>query len=360
MKVPSDPYGENMAKGSKKASEVNEPSMIVKPISRMGGLDNIHAALIVVIAILIAIVLVISYSKPVLVKTSQLNCTYGSLNGGCVTPIHNASQVRSIVENKLADYAYLNTSLYVLAYLSNVSAMSLSYVPSSSQWLATLPVKNPVANGTLMVSMLINDATGQVTSVYIQSFTPPNVTNNIVVAPGVIKLVKQSACTSGPAKVQWFLDPYAPGAVQSLLNATALQSKFGAKMNLSMNILSSQYTQSVASTYGSNNADALGQYIFCASGQKQKFPLFVANLNIAYDNAYLSPNTLASVAATSGLNTTALSACISSSSSAINAQALLAQFYGIVISPSVVTDCAYMSLPSTANSAICYGNSTMC
>ncbi len=351
-----------MAKSQKKTNEVKEPSIIVRPVARMGGLDNIHVALLVLVAILIAIVVVVSYSRPVLVKTIS-NCTYGALNGTCYTPAQNVSSIKGIVEKTLASYAYVNSPTYVLAYMSNVSAINASFIPTSGEWLASFPFNEPEANGStakVVLSMLISDKTGKLVGVSSNIGIPSSPTNNTVVSEGVIKIAKQISCAEPtPLHVQWFMDPYAPSAIQSLSNVTNIQSTYGSKVNLTINIIQSQYTQQYADTYGTGNALALGAYVFCASRQGN-FTRFSNNLQTAYDGQYMPPSELASIASSSGLNSSSLNMCVNGADHQISAQTLLGQFYGVDITPSVVTDCEYMSLPTTERGAICYSNSTLC
>ena len=348
---------------SKKQADVKEPSILVRPIRKLGGLDNIHLALLVLVAILIALVVVVSYSKPVIVKSisnSSLNCTYSAVNGTCANPMHNATQIKLSVERQLANYQYLNSSLSQIAYLANVSAMNLTYAPASRMWYASLPVQNPSASGTFVLTMTVNDITGSVQSASIQTVLPPILSQSYVASQGVIRDAKASVCAiQQPLHIQWFIDPYAPGAVQSLLNYTALQRRYGSKINASVDIIFSQYTTAYANAFGTSNAQALGQYTYCASSQPN-FKLFAATLNSAFTNSYMSPNNLNAIAQSSGLNMGSLASCLNASSTSISAQELLAQYYGIVFTPTAVTNCEYISVPPTVRNAVCYSNSTMC
>ena len=111
--------------------------------------------------------------------------------------------------------------------------------------------------------------------------------------------------------------------------------------------------------YGTANSQLLGQYIFCAS-QQPNFRSFASNLNSLYSGSYVPGPVLSNVANFSGLNYPALTSCIGSSMSAINAQALLASYYNITQTPLVVVNCQYLAIPQTAPKAFCYNNSTMC
>ena len=64
----------------KKEKKIKEPSIIIRPIGKLGGLDNLHATLIIVIVLMFALLLFISYSKPIIVlnNMNQSNNTTAS------------------------------------------------------------------------------------------------------------------------------------------------------------------------------------------------------------------------------------------------------------------------------------------
>ena len=140
----------------KQEKRSKEPQIIVKPLGRFGGLDNLHITLAVVVVLLIALLLVISYSKPILVLPAN-NTT------SALAPVHNATQVRAVVEQELASYGGVNGSLSLLPYISNVSSMKLGYSNSSHDWYATVSATNPVGNVAFNVSFIISDANMSVT-----------------------------------------------------------------------------------------------------------------------------------------------------------------------------------------------------
>ena len=355
-----------MQKGrsEKGTQQGNEPRIMIKPIGKYGGLDNIHVALLVLASILIAIVLALAYAKPVAivaVPNASLNCTYGSYNGTCVLPVHNATQVRLIAEHALASYAIINSSLYVIAYYANVSAMDVSYIPTLGEWYVTLPIANNSVTGHIDYALTIDDRTGKVIGSYFRSFTPGEA-NNTVVAQGVMEISKGAYCGGTPTKAQWFIDPYAPGSVLSLEVLANIENKFGSNVNASIDLLESQYTTSIEAVQGTSNTLALGQYIFCAQKQgTATFTKFAQTLNAAYGNVYIPMSVLDTVANDSGVNMTRLNSCIGNlTSTTYTAQTLLALHYGIIQTPNVVTDCNYLSTPATESSALCYVNSTLC
>ncbi|MDE1851791.1 MAG: hypothetical protein KGH69_03840 [Candidatus Micrarchaeota archaeon] len=349
-----------MAKKSKTA-DIKEPSIIVKPLSRFGGLDSIHMALVILVIVLVLLLLAIAYNRPVLVQNISPNgsCAYGAYNGTCISPNYNASQVKGIAERLLASYASMNSTLALIPYITNVSAIQAEYMPSARQWYVSVRASNPITNQSFNISAIIDDANGSVVMPFQETVNPTPLSQNQVVSAGVVKLYGKVPClqANGTVPVYWFMDPYAPGALGSLANYTQLEHDYGSKVNMSLEILYSQYSQGIGGAHGQDNAAQLGKYLFCASSQ-QNFANFSGSL--AAFNGYISPATLASIANISKLDTVRLNSCLASSQNPINSQALLAKYYNITSTPIAVADCQYMALPQTARNAICHSGSGIC
>ncbi|MDE1823386.1 MAG: hypothetical protein KGI00_00975 [Candidatus Micrarchaeota archaeon] len=341
--------------------DIDEPSIIVKPLSKFGGLDNIHVALLGLVVILILLLLVVSYNKQVLVKnvSSNSTCVYGAVNGTCVTPHYNSSQIKGITERLLASYANLNTSLSLIPYITNVSAIEAQYMPSAKEWYVSVRANNPLQNRSFNLSAVISDTDGSVVMTFIETINPTPLSSNYVASAGIVRLYGKVPCLqgNGAVPVYWFIDPYAPGALQSLQNYTQLQRSFGSKVNMSLEILYSQYSQNIGKADGQDNTQQLGKYLFCASAQRN-FANFSGSLSSF--QGYISPGTLSSMANISKLDIAQLNSCLASSQSTINAQAILAQYYNITTTPVAVADCQYMAIPQTARSAICYSRNGLC
>lgn len=345
-----------MAKLSKE--NIKEPSIIVKPIRRLGGLDNIHVALIVLVGILVLLLLFISYTKQtVYIHSNQTNSTNSSNN----TPIHNASQVKLSVEKLLASYGAVNGSISALPYSSNVTAMNVTYLPSDKAWYVSVPLTIS-STQPIYFSALVSDANISDIIPSLQTVVPSQITKNYVISDGIVKLAGQFGCTTlNPLKVYWFVDPYAPGGITTLSNLTSLEQQFGSKVNFSVEILFTQYYGQVAKQYGANKTQELGGYLYCASQQgPSSFSRFVSALNSVYSSAFVSPATLSNLSTDSDLNASILNNCLATFPTKASAQAQLAQYYSIVATPSVLTSCQYVSIPQTTRQAICYANSTLC
>ena len=310
------------------------------------------------VAILVALLLMVSYYKPSLpanytqTTTVSTNSTYSTA--------HTPAQIKAIAEQYLASYAQTNSSLSLLPYYSNVSAMSVRYMPSSKDWYVQIPSTNPSDNSTYYLSAVISDANGSVVTPFIELAKPPALYKNQVVAPGVVQLAGKSSCLSqNPLNLYWFIDAYAPGSVQSLTTAAALESRYGSKVNVSVKILYGSSTEAIARQVGTAASQELGKYILCSSLQP-RFSGFASSLNSVYDSSYVSQNTLQSLASSAGLNQSELSSCVSGVDSTINAQTLLAQYYNITSNPSIIVDCEYQTIPQQVNKAACYANSSLC
>ena len=348
-------------KDAKALENIKEPTILIRPITRLGGLDNIHVALIALVIILIALLLVISYSKPYSIRNATNGtCSVTALNGSCASPIHNATQIKQLTEQLLASYAFANSSLSVLPYYANVSKINASYSPESKSWFVIIPSTNPVSNSAYDLEVEISDTNTNVIVPFFQIPRPSTITKNKVVTQGVIQIANKATCvTKSPLQIYWFADPYSPGSMASLTNLLNTQSIYGNKVNATLRVLFGSSTQTIANQVGESNAQALGMYIVCASSDRA-FNHFVYAVNSSYTGGYVSPNTLLSIAQTTGVNTSNLNNCLNTVATTITNQALFANYYNISSTPAIVTDCQYLSIPQTENKAICYANSTLC
>ncbi len=348
---------------TKLSKDIKEPSILVKPVSRFGGLDTIHVGLIILVAILVLTILVMSYNTKITITNATnvtQQCKYGAANGTCITPVHNQSQVMMYAKRVLAGYINFNSSLSLLPYLSNVSAMNVSYLAGSREWYASVPYKSPTSNSSYIITMAIRDSNLSLAGVLFQGVGPAVISASYVAAPGVVHLAGQTGCLTGNSvKADWIVDPYAPGGISSLVAATKLRNEFGSSLNLSVDALFTQYSTTIAGTYGLNNTMNLERYMICGSVQSN-FTGFVSALNASYPGTYMPESVLQGIVQRSGFNMTSLGSCMASSQQLIDAQYALAKHYNVTSSPVVVTDCQYESLPQTARQGICYSDPSLC
>ena len=340
----------------------SEPNLIIKPIGRLGGLDGIHVVLVLLLVVALALLLYISYAKQsILVITNQsanqtintTNCVYGFYKNSCVNPIHNATQIKLIFENLLASYSTVNNQDSLIPFISNTSQIKEYYSPSNKTWIVTVTEKDIQSNTTFLFSAIINDTNTSKIIPSIQTILPTIKSKNLVTGNGYIDLTNKTSCiTENTTPVYWFIDPYSPGSINSLSYYEQIQKSFNKSVSPDLYILYTQYSQEIANEYGLQNATMMGKYLFCASKQPN-FDQFASTLNLSYQNLYISTSQLNLIAKNSNLNITQLSQCISTSGTAINRQAIVANYYNVTSSPFVIIGCKYQAIPQSAYQAIC-------
>ena len=238
--------------------------------------------------------------------------------------------------------------------------MNATYLPLSGEWYVSLKAANLGSNSTFLVSFLVSDSNLSKITPSIQTAVPSMILGNQEVSQGVIKLAGKYACLNqSPVNAYWFIDPYAPGSISSLVNATSIERGLGGKANVTIKIVYGAATQHIGQGYGLGNAQLLGQYVLCAS-QQPNFRSFASNLNSLYSGSYVPRSALTNVANVSGLNYTALNSCVGNTTQEINAQELLANYYNITQTPLVIVNCEYLSIPQTALRAFCYVSNSLC
>lgn len=342
--------------------------IVVKPIGRLGGLDRIHVALIALVLIMLALLLMVSYSKPVIVTNSSLanatatTCHYTYTNGTCAYPAHTRAEVLTQVDRILASYDNLPGDYGLIPYFSYINNDTAAYIPDNRTWYVAVPALNPLTGNTFYETFALYDSNLSIKFASVQGVQPATVGNNQVVAQGVVSLSGKFACGSGNStSVMWFIDPYETGAVQSLQYATAIENRFHSRANVSLELLYGPASQQIANSNGATNTEQLERYLLCASRQSNS-TRFYSNLQSAYSNQYIQQSVLSGIANVSRLNTTQLNLCVNSvnTTTQLNRQALLAEYYNITTTPAVVVSCRYLAIPSTAENAACYSDPNLC
>ncbi len=340
-----------MDKKSRKAKNAiaKEPVFLVKRASKLGGLDYLHVALIALVIVLIALAFSLANFKSVIV------CQYGiSSNSTCITPKYNQSQVLQAAGKVLANYQYVNSSLSILTYYSYLNKSKVSYQPSTNTWSVIVPYKDPFTNSTLNVSMEFYDSNLSLETPFIQMVKPKSVTNNYVVAQGVVAISDKTTCVSNtPEPVYLITDPYAPGAIHSILQAINISKNYPNKINMSYKFVFSGYSISNYKQYGEKQTQLLGAYLACGSVQKE-FPQFMDTLQATYNGIPLPNDTLYSMAQASGFNMSAFGTCMANVPSKLIGQEQLASFYNVTFTPIYIANCKYEAIPSTANELVNY------
>ncbi|MCL5101984.1 MAG: hypothetical protein M1544_01335 [Candidatus Marsarchaeota archaeon] len=344
---------------SKKKARANgnaekEPVFLVKKASRFGGLDYLHIALIVLVVVLVALAFSLANFKSVIV------CQYGmSVNGTCITPKYNQSQVLNAAAKVLANYQYINSTLSILTYYSLINQSKVSYQPSTNTWSVITPYRDPYTNTTLNVSMEFYGSNLSLETPFIQMLKPKIISNNSVVAQGVLGINGKTTCVSNtPEPVYLITDPYAPGAISSIMQAINMSRNYSKEINMSYKFVFSGYSISHYKTYGEQETQLLGAYLACGSVQ-QNFTKFMGILSNVYNGEPISNTTLYSMAQGAGFNMSSFGDCMVNAPATLSAQAELASFYGITTTPVFIANCKYEAIPATANELLNYSLSQL-
>lgn len=313
-------------------SKPAEPIFLIRPAVKNLGLDYLHIALIALVVVLVALALSFSGLSATSQQRPPQNCTYGYLNNSCATPLHTPSQALGSVERIIASYSSINSSLALLPYFTLPNSSRTSYLPGSREWLVTLPYRNSFSNITLDYSFLLYDSNLSLATPFQQMLKPAYYLNESVVAPGVVALSGHSACTaSNTLPVFLFVDPYAPGAFQSI--SDAINTSRNPRLNVSYKFLFTGYSAELYKSYGAPSTQLLGRYLLCASPQRN-FPQFISNLSTIFFGTPPSNFTLSQVASASGLNYSQMNSCLLDSGGVLENQALLSGYYNISSTPS--------------------------
>lgn len=364
MKIPPGPLnGDLMAKSTKTKTgngngkaeaSMKEPVFLVKRAAKLGGLDYLHIALIALVIILVGLAFSLANFKSVVV------CQYGmSSNGSCITPKYNQSQVLGAVGKYLANYQYINSTLSILTYYSYVNRSVVSYQPATNSWSVVVPYMDPYTNTTLNISMELYGSNLSLETPFIQMVKPKNVTDNKVVAPGVIDLTGKTTCVSNSTEPVYLItDPYAPGALKSIMQGINYSKSYANRINMSYKFVFSDYSIRNYKQYGIEQTQLLGAYLACGSAQSE-FSQFVGLLNSTYNGIPLPNDTLYSMAQSAGFNMSSFGKCMVNAPTLITAQENLASFYNVTFTPVFIANCKYEAIPATAGEAINYSLSKL-
>jgi protein-disulfide isomerase len=333
--------------------EQKEPFLLVKSV-KWFGLDTLHILLIALVLILIGLSISLSEFRP---GPVIINCPYGiTQNYTCINLNNSSSNVLLAAERVLASYSLINSSLSLLPYYSLVNEAKISYMSNLNEWYVSIPYINPfIKNQIFNVSIILNASNYTLKSFNIQTFKPLYNSQNRVISLGTISLYGKTECTQKtPIPIYLFVDPYAPGALQSMYDAYNTTVKYGNKVNMSYKFIFTGYALKYYKSAGVNETQTVGESLFCASQQPNKFDAFLKNYSILFNNYPLSNVTLTQIASGSGLNMSKYDLCMQNSSEILRNQALLSDFYGVETTPTFIVNCKYMTIPQTLNDTLGY------
>jgi hypothetical protein len=344
---------EKTRRNRKDAVKKSEPVLLLRPVTNSIGLDYLHMTLIVLVIVLVAFAFALSqFKQGVLVQS----CAYGtSANETCITPVHNSTQVLAAAQQILASYATFNTSLSLLAYYTYANRANVSFLSGQKEWLVVFPYADPLLNNeTQYFSEIIYDSNLTLAKPFIQTANPLAHSKNQVIGKGIVSIYGKVACPAagtGQIPVYAFIDPYAPGAVQGIYAGINASSDFQKSINLTYKFIFTGYAESNYKSFGINQTQEVGEYLWCAS-QQSRFAAFMANFTRLYSGKPIPNSTVQQVAQGSGLNMSVFNGCTAQAPGVLERQVLLQQLYGVVSTPTYVVNCQYAAVPETLGTAI--------
>ncbi|MEM0147527.1 MAG: hypothetical protein QXD11_01535 [Candidatus Micrarchaeaceae archaeon] len=326
-----------------------EPVFIVKAATKHGGLDYLHISLIILVIILIALTFALSFFKAPVILPSTNSSNASTFTNASI----NNATVISKAETILAGYSLVNTSLSLLPYY--IITNSISAIPLvNGDWLVTAKFVSPLANNSVFNISLILYKNLSLKNSFMETIKPKIQSNTKVSAYGTIQINGRYNCNyTLPISVYLITDPYAPLALNSILNAINLSSNEANKISVSYYFVFAKYSMALYNKYGVYTTQLLGDYLACTSKQSN-FKAFVENLSKIFTGVPVSQSMLNQLAIGSNIDMPELSSCISNASSLLNNQAILASFYNVTSTPIFIVNCHYISLPQTVASAINY------
>ncbi|MGC8567890.1 MAG: hypothetical protein ACP5RP_00745 [Candidatus Micrarchaeia archaeon] len=341
-------------KSNKKSSEsIKGPVFLIKPASKMAGLDYLHISLIILVIILIAVSFALaSFKRGIIIQNNTQACansiSYQNQN------ITNSNAALRSVERLIGSYKNTNTSFDLLPFYTLVNESNVSYSPFTHLWTVVIPYIDPLYYyKKFYVVSVVNSS---FYPKYIALSMPmPNLTSSsYVAAPGILAINTTPCSSTLPIPVDMISDPYGPYTINAIYQAINISKEYGNKINMNYFFIFSKYSDEMYSQYGINETQLMGKYLFCASKQS-RFPAFMGNFTKVFSGTPLSNQMLYMIANASGLNMNNMNSCLSTSAKALADQEMLVSgIYKIIFTPSYVINCEYQTIPPFANRTINY------
>lgn len=214
------------------------------------------------------------------------------------------------------------------------------------------------------VKIFVNDSTLTLQSIFVEGPKAPTISNDEVVAQGVVKLNGKLNCSQDKIRVFVFFDLYCSPCLAAESEVAELKQKFNDSVSVEYKIIPT-HSYDLVPKYGSNVTRALG-YLLCAREQ-DKLDELKNCTETAYEKHYevpLSEYELRTCINSTSLNVTELDTCMQSYNVDMNKDWMLAETYSLVGAiqtepagaPVITVDCQYKAESQYAEAAICYAH----
>jgi len=305
------------------------------------------ALLIAVVAIAAISYIIISSSTTKPQECPHSNCTAQA------TPKQNLSNVVRFIGRVMDSYTDL-------AYASPTTPR---FLPEDEMWEEVVVLNRTGSAKT--VKIRVYDFNLTLESVMVEGPKPLSLSNDEVVAKGVVRLNGKLNCSQDKIRAFVFFDLYCPPCITAENNITALKQKFNNSVNFEYKIILT-HSYDLAQKYGLDNVTKAAGYLLCsrAQGRLEEFKNCTIEKYMKHEEVPLTPDELTECVNSSSLNMSALDECVSSFYVDLNRDRMLAETYSLVGSvqttpagaPLVTVDCMYKAEPQYAEAAICYAH----
>ncbi|MEM3555230.1 MAG: hypothetical protein QXF56_00700 [Candidatus Micrarchaeia archaeon] len=216
-----------------------------------------------------------------------------------------------------------------------------------------------------LVRIRVYDSNLTLQGVFVEGPKPISLSNDEVVAKGVVKMAGKLNCSQEKIRALVFFDLYCPPCIAGEEKIAQLKEKFNRSVSFEYKIILT-HSYDLAPKYGLENVSLAAGYLLCsrAQGKLEEFKKCAIEKYMTHEEVPLTPMELSECANSTSLNATAFDECIKTYYVNLNLDRMAAETYGLVGSlttipagaPVVVVDCMYKAEVNYAEAAICYAH----
>jgi len=305
--------------------------------------------------LLVVAIIVIATLSYIIVSRPPAGPQYNIINFTVITPTpkHNISEVKNFMARVMDSYTDLPYANPTTPYFRDQEGVWEEMVLMNSSGSA----KN--------VLIRVYDSNLTLESVMLEAPKPLSISNDQVVANGVVRLNGKLNCSQNKIMAFVFFDLYCPPCIAAEKKIDQMKQKFNNSVDFEYKIILT-HSYDLAPKYGLENVSKAAGYLLCAraQGKLDEFKSCAIDAYMKHAEVPLSDIELSSCVNSTSLNKTALDVCMSSYYLDLNRDNMLAETDSLVGTvqtapagaPVVTVDCMYKAEPDYAEAAICYAH----
>ena len=303
--------------------------------------------LIAVIAIASLFYIIVSRQKPACPECPAQNCTAPP------TPLHNASEVGKFIGRVMDSYSDL----------AFADPTTPRFIADEGVWEEVVMLNRSGSSKSIRIRVFDSNLT--LDSIMVEGPKPLVLSDDEVVANGVVRLNGKLNCSQDKIRVFVFSDLYCPPCIAAEKSIEELKQKFNSSVSFEYKIILT-HSYDLAPTYGLENVTKAAGYLLCSRAQDKldEFKKCAIDAYLKHEEVPLTPDELDGCVNSSSLNKSALDTCMSSYYIDLNKDRMLAETYSLVGTiqtvpsgaPVVTVDCMYKAQADYAEAAICYAH----